>query len=244
MKNNYKNIVAGTKFDRLITIGEPFYTYFTGSKICFRRKIWHVVTKCKCGRINISNIRRLIIRKTKSCGCLHNEWIKNPCKNFPTTEHFNYVEICIKDKCLLVDKDVFDKIKNHAIHISQDDYPIIVINNKNYILSRIISNAKKNDQVDHINLNKLDNRKENLRLVTNQQNQTNTLSRGGTSKYKGVVKEKNKWKARITVHNKCKSLGRFSIEEEAAKAYDVAARKYFKQHGRYNFPETGEFSAI
>ena len=93
--------------------------------------------------------------------------------------------------------------------------------------------------VDHINGNGLDNRKRNLRICTQFQNMKNTLKRPGkTSKYKGVYwrKERGKWQARITFQNKRIRLGHFEDESEAARAYDGAAKKYFGEFAKLNFP--------
>lgn len=86
--------------------------------------------------------------------------------------------------------------------------------------------------IDHINRDKLDNRRANLRLVTPQQNTINRHGRffRATSKYKGVYwhKQKNKWYARIKPSNGRQiSLGLFTSETAAAKAYDQAAKKHF-----------------
>jgi len=94
--------------------------------------------------------------------------------------------------------------------------------------------------VDHINCDGLDNRRANLRLATRQQNKCNSrpFSHRGTSKYKGVfwAKDRYKWRAAITFKGKTIRLGQFDNEIEAAKARDVAARKYHKEFAWLNFP--------
>jgi hypothetical protein len=81
-------------------------------------------------------------------------------------------------------------------------------------------------QIDHINRIKTDNRIENLRLATQAENTYNKIKRVGTSSvFKGVSwsKQQNKWVAAIW-KNKIKIfLGLFEIEEDAAKAYEIAA---------------------
>lgn len=101
-------------------------------------------------------------------------------------------------------------------------------------MHREVLNAPKGKQVDHINHNKLDNRKSNLRLANQHQNSANTavLARkkhGASSRFKGVTwqKDRRKWAAQIKVHYHEFPLGRFDDEVEAARAYDAAAKLHF-----------------
>lgn len=86
--------------------------------------------------------------------------------------------------------------------------------------------------IDHINGNALDNRKINLRLATNSQNQANRESRVGSSQFKGVwwVKGRNKWRAYVKgVH-----LGLFDSELEAAEAYNKKAVEIYGEFAKLN----------
>jgi len=81
-------------------------------------------------------------------------------------------------------------------------------------------------EVDHINLNKLDNRPKNLRLVTRAQNMANTKKNcTNTSGFKGVsyCRNKGKFRAQIGVNNVCRKLGYFNTAAEAAAVHDRAA---------------------
>lgn len=92
-------------------------------------------------------------------------------------------------------------------------------------------------EVDHINRNKLDNRRENLRLVTPEQNARNkTKSKNNTSGYKGVSLNRGRWMVTIRVDKKNKNLGRYDDILIAAKVYDNAARTYFGEFAVLNFP--------
>jgi hypothetical protein len=106
--------------------------------------------------------------------------------------------------------------------------------------------------VDHINRNSLDNRKENLRLVTHQQNGWNVAKksrlRSGripTSKYKGVVLCKRVdgtpyWRVIIKLTKKTEKparhvrLGPFPTEEAAARAYNAEVVKYRGEYAYLN----------
>ncbi len=75
--------------------------------------------------------------------------------------------------------------------------------------------------VDHINDNKLDNRLENLQIVTNRFNSHKTQGKG-TSIYKGVSfdKVRQKWVSMIQINGKQINLGRFTNELEASEKYN------------------------
>lgn len=99
---------------------------------------------------------------------------------------------------------------------------------------------------DHINWNGLDNRKDNLRPATGSQQQWNTRKQlSKNSKYKGVTKaHKSKihpWVAVLVSKRKHYYLGCFATEEDAARAYDRAAREEFGEFAVLNFPPDGVY---
>ena len=111
------------------------------------------------------------------------------------------------------------------------------INRRKVAMHNLIMCPPEGLYVDHINGNGLDNRRSNLRIVTKQQNTFNSAHKGGTSKYKGVCleKESGMWKAYITKDGKKKSIGRFALEDDAARAYDKEAISLFREHAKLNF---------
>lgn len=101
-------------------------------------------------------------------------------------------------------------------------------------------------KTDHINGDGLDNRRENLREVTDGQNTRNTRRRlDNTSSFKGVCwnKQQGMWQARIAVDGVRYRLGYYTTAEEAARAYDAAARELHGEYATVNFPEHGERAA-
>ena len=103
---------------------------------------------------------------------------------------------------------------------------------KRQYLHRVIAKAKKGEIVDHINGNTLDNRRENLRICTRQQNIWNM--RDKPNRFRGVVPHQGKWTARITVNYKNHYIGIFAKPEDAARAYNEAAKKHFGEFARLN----------
>lgn len=100
-------------------------------------------------------------------------------------------------------------------------------------------------QTDHINGDGLDNRRTNLRPVTAGQNVANSRKGKWSSRYKGVswCKRTKRWRANIMVDGRQPSLGYYDVEEDAARAYDAAARRHFGEYAALNFPGPGERSA-
>lgn len=94
-------------------------------------------------------------------------------------------------------------------------------------------------QIDHQYGDGLDNRRKNIRPATNQQNRhgVNRKKVGAGSTFRGVSRDKQRgsWKAKIKACGKTLFLGRFSVESDAARAYDTAAKKYFGEFASPNF---------
>lgn len=105
-------------------------------------------------------------------------------------------------------------------------------------LHRLIMNPKANEVVDHINGDKLDNRRENLRICSPAQNVANQRPK---DKYKGVYEFKkhrlNRFEAHITKDRKKVYLGLFPTAEKAARAYDKKAKELFGDFANLNFPK-------
>lgn len=107
-------------------------------------------------------------------------------------------------------------------------------------LHRLVAGAQVGVMVDHVDGNRLNNRRANLRIVSAVENARNRRPQSNaTSRYKGVSfrSDRGTWLAAIRIHGKLKKLGTFRTEAEAAMAYDNAARRAFGSFAFLNFPE-------
>lgn len=137
-----------------------------------------------------------------------------------------------------VDDEDFDYINQfkwyvnsgYAVRHSEKD------RNKIIQMHRIILKTPSAMVTDHINGDRLDNRKENLRACTESENQRNKSKLpNNTTGYKGVYTHTvGKWKASICVHRQQIFLGVFDSPKEAAHAYDEAALKHHGIFARIN----------
>ena len=96
-------------------------------------------------------------------------------------------------------------------------------------------------RIDHVRpLDTLDNRRINLRRASAAQNAANSpVPKNNTSGYKGVTwhRQTERWRAFIKFDRRQIHLGMFDVKEEAARAYDIAAKRLFGEFAYLNFPE-------
>lgn len=147
-----------------------------------------------------------------------------------------------QNKQTLVDDDLYEELMSVASWSFDGRYVKGRMRGSKKIIfmHRYIMYAMKGYEVDHINQDKLDNRKENLRLCNSTVNKINTPKRAGTtSQYRGVHWSTllNRWIAQISMHRKQHRIGVFDSELEAAVAYDKAALELHKGYARLNFKE-------
>lgn len=193
----------------------------------------------------------------------HGEFLQTPYKHIKRKQG---CPICGKEKCkeskrrnnikkrtfleqpcsfkyIICSKGTFCKVSNCDYKKVKD---IIWTNSRGYlrnsdfgILHRFILDVPNGMVVDHINRDKSDNRRENLRVCTQAENVRNSKRTSGLSKYKGVQlnKKYNKWTATINFLGVKKQIGTYIDEIEAAKAYDKKALELFGEFAYLNFPE-------
>lgn len=144
--------------------------------------------------------------------------------------------------------NVIKKGVEYAVIVDKEDFPVISsfdgtwhLNNRGYIsrtlkgkresIHRVIMKPQRNLVVDHIDGNRLNNKKENLRIITRGQNSQNIKSnKRSKTGIRGVSYDSrwSKWRARMTVDGKEINLGTYDSVEEAEKAAIAGRSKYMK----------------
>lgn len=200
---------------------------------CDNKKIVAVGTELKRGH-------------TTSCGCLRNEKISkaNKKENVFDLDSAEYaIGYTAKGEKFWFDKEDYDLVKKYCWHYYQG---YVMTNgedhHKIYLHRLVMGVTDCNVCVDHIihppyPQHKIDNRKSNLRITTNQQNTMNrSLNRNNSSGVTGVTwdKKNNNWRAYIRFNWKLIHLGSFINKEDAIAARKAAEEKYF---GEYAYKE-------
>ncbi len=152
-------------------------------------------------------------------------------------------DVDAKHRYAIVDPQDYEKLAglnwllNEYSNLSR--YAVKMEGNDIVRMHRIIMNAPAGTIVDHRDRNGLNNTRKNLRFATRTQNNCNVRRKTETktSKYKGVsfVPKTQKWRAQIKYNGISKHLGYFENEEDAARAYDEAAKEYHGEFAVLNF---------
>lgn len=123
---------------------------------------------------------------------------------------------------------------NYANRTAKDGRRSIIMHR--VVLERVLGRPlEKSELVDHINMNGLDNRRENLRVATKSQNSANTKPRSSNkSGYKGVSwdKSRQRWRSRIRHNGQYFWLGYFDNLQDAYSAYCKKAKELFGEYAK------------
>lgn len=146
-----------------------------------------------------------------------------------------------KGLCAVVDDEDFDALDQYTWHLASNGYVTTFTggrkNVKCVLMHRLIINPSGDLEVDHRNGNKLDNRRDNLRLARRGENARNLRRhKKFSSRFKGVSwnGRDQLWDAGIQCDLKAIHLGQFSSEIQAALAYNKAAIKLFGEFASLN----------
>lgn len=223
------NDYVGRRFGKLTVLGYAGMLEIVGDK--HRRTHYRCV--CDCGKEVLVSRHQLQRGKRTSCG---------NCTKI--VEHENYNEyFCENGKSFLFDKEDMPYALKERWHINNNGYAVTCRNRKSEMFSRTILHLSAGQYADHINGDRGDNRKDNLRIASIQDNNHNmTIPSHNSSGYKGVsfYPPREKYRAYIKMGGKRKHLGYFWNPEDAARAYDEAARRLFGEFACVNFPLPGE----
>ena len=142
-----------------------------------------------------------------------------------------------RGKVALVDDDDFEWLKKYKWTLSGDGRYAIYYPKRNgkrrlFLLHRTIMTAKKNEVIDHIDGDGLNNQRQNLRAVSHRQNLLNR--RDLNNKVIGITKHQKGWWARIRYQGKHISLGVYEFKQDAIDAYQTAAKKYYGEKAFLN----------
>lgn len=145
-------------------------------------------------------------------------------------------ELKCGDVIVLLDAENVDLVSSYQWAVGIHGYVTSGAGKRQILLHRLVAGAGNGCIVDHVNRNKLDNRRSNLRICTCQQNMFNREQQANNqSGYKGVCQTKDGlWQAQIQYCGRAVYLGRYGDALSAAMAYDMAAKRLFGEYAFLN----------
>lgn len=230
----YKDL-TGIKFNNIKVLGEDIERNklqkerVKNGEIKNFRRAW--ICRCKCGN-EFSVLDSIIIDK-KQIGCKKCA-VKEQCKALKKNKYdlngdygIGYLD---NNEEFYFDLEDYSLIKDIYWNKTKAGYLRGYKNKNQKWIHRMVIHKKEDEVIDHINRNKLDNRKSNLRICTQQKNTFNcSLSKNNTSGVIGVYlrTDTNKWEAKLMLNRKSISFGCYNTKEEAIIARLNAEIKYF-----------------
>lgn len=225
--------LTGKQFGKLTVVRQAEDQFIGKDKR--RMQTWECL--CSCGNTKIILGESLRSGKTKSCGCYASEFATMKRKTNTYYKENDYmVGLTSNGNRFYFDEEDLHLVKKHCWRLSPYGYVITNAHKDEgshiIYLHRLIMSAPTGYEVDHINHDKTDNRKLNLRVCTRINNAwNNTGSSANTSGHRGVYWEKQtgRWFARITVRGEVLMLGYFDLFDDAVRARLDAEAHYFKE---------------
>ena len=228
----------GEKFNHWTVIGldEDYEKKRKENKL---RKGRRYICECDCENHTIRSVYGTNLRKgySKSCGCLQKQAAQETGKNnfkgnkYDLSGEYGIGWTSNTNKEFYFDLEDYDKIKKYTWRETDWGYCLAydIVNKKKEILMQYLVFNSEGQIIDHINRNRLDNRKENLRKCTQQENLRNvSLSTRNKSGFLGVYLNQNKkWVAQIKINKKMKYLGSFDNIEDAVITRLKAEKEYY-----------------
>lgn len=225
-------------------VSESRLTVISFDKTLNGKTYWNCL--CECGNECICNGTKVRNGDTLSCGCLHKERITKHAReighiyggynkkinDYDLSGDFG-VGYFANGESFSFDLEDYDRIKdfywenNHGYAVAKKYH-----NDKTeYVyMHRLLIGAQSGYVVDHIDRNRTNNIKNNLRITNNSGNARNaSIAKNNTSGFTGVTYDnsRNKWVAQITVDYKNKVIGRYIDREDAIKARLEAEARYY-----------------
>lgn len=187
--------------------------------------------RCSCGRLCTVGGKILMNHQKSNCGdCNYGHYYYHP----------DYMECVLPSgEKFQIDHTDYSKVAKHKWVTNAAGYFVASLGRKdNHIfLHRLVMAPENGMYVDHIDGNKGNCRRSNLRFCTYAENNRNMkISKRNSSGYKGVhwASDRRKWRAEITVNGKHIRLGSYDSIDEAAEVYDKAATFYFGEFAKTN----------
>jgi hypothetical protein len=188
--------------------------------------------KCQCSCGNTHSVAGYTLRKGTSQGCVKCKPVKRRGCKFQIVKNIAIFTTNGGSEFVVSSCDA-DNVSRHGWCLSNTGYIVAHINRRVSTLHGFLLGKSDRALIDHINGDRTDNRRENLRRVNDFQNSQNqNISTRNTSGYKGVHWNKTvqKWQANIRAYGKQYFLGYFLNREAAAIGYNEAAKE---THGKY-----------
>ena len=238
-----KDDYIGQKFGKLTVLkldeerNRKEYRRWKNGEIKHKPLAYYIV-KCDCGKQTSVQINWMKRGNTLSCGsCDRDELRDFTRKKNEYVFHETYGECYLSncDECVLFDLEDYDKIKDYTWSKNKNGYAEARFSNRKlHSMHKFLIDDDKRGfkfRIDHINQNKLDNRKENLRIVTTSQNSMNMkLPKTNKTGVIGVSPNGSKYRAYITKDGKRIELGNYINIEDAIVARLKAEKELFGEY--------------